>query len=73
MPALCVEVGLHEPVSVSCVAAVPILKKMKVLKKFRRRIGFGMCAVFFFLLDCLTTKIVAKDYSMQCMVKLMGF
>lgn len=40
MPALCIEEYAAEP-TVTCYTAGPIFKKMKVLKKFKRRMGLG--------------------------------
>ncbi|KAL7644083.1 UNVERIFIED_CONTAM: hypothetical protein RMT77_004906 [Armadillidium vulgare] len=41
MPALCLEPIIPEPPTVSCVSTVPILKKMKVLKRFKKKMGLA--------------------------------
>ncbi|KAB7503036.1 Protein neuralized [Armadillidium nasatum] len=41
MPALCLEPIIPEPPTVSCVSTVPILKKMKALKRFKKKMGLA--------------------------------
>lgn len=48
MPALCLEPIIPEPPTVSCVSTVPILKKMKVLKRFKKKMGLGEAFFFIF-------------------------